>query len=110
MSNSVDLVQATYLASAGTVRGTLQQRAYGRRAVLMSVQGPTGSTLTIYRGHVPNFAGAVTSVFPADVRTYDASGGAPIDIRPGEAAVFEWSGGNVGVGQTAACNVIWEVY
>jgi hypothetical protein len=110
MSTAVDLVQAVWVPSASVVRGQLQPQAYGRKAVLMSINGPANSRLTIYRGHIPNFAGAVTSVFPADVRTYDAAGGAPIDIRPGEAATFDWSGGSAASGQTASCNIVWETY
>lgn len=113
MSQSVDLVQATWNATAGAVRGVLQPQSFGRKVQLMSIQGPANSKLTIYRGYIPNFSGAITSVFPADVRTYDtASSGSPIDVRPGEPATFDWTGGAAGTaaGLTAACNLISEVY
>ena len=109
--DTTDLVQATWNASANAVRGQLRQQGYGRRVRLMSILGPSNSKLTIYRGGIPNFAGAITSVFPADVRTFDASAErSAIDIRPGEVATFDWTGGSSGVGQTASCNVISEVY
>lgn len=107
---TVDLVQASWNAAAAAVQGTLQPQSYGRRVVLMAVQGPANSTLTIYRGYVPELTGRVSRVFPADSRTYDAqSEGAPIHIRPGEAATFQWTGGSAGAGQTASCNIVSEV-
>jgi hypothetical protein len=111
MAETVDLVQATWVPAANAVRGQLRQQGYGRRVKLMSIRGPANSTLTIYRGGIPNFAGAITSVFPADVRTFDAATDkSGIDIRPGEVATFDWTGGSSGVGQTAACNLVSEVY
>lgn len=111
MADTIDLVQATWNATANAVRGQLRQQGYGRRVRLMSIQGPANSTLTIYRGGIPNFAGAITTVFPADARTFDAaSDRSAIDIRPGEVATFDWTGGSSGSGQVASCNVISEVY
>jgi len=50
-------------------------------------------------------------VFPADSRTYDSTtDGAPITIRAGEAATFQWTGGNSGAGITASANVVSEVF
>lgn len=111
MADTIDLVQAVWNPTAGAVRGQLRQQGYGRRVRLMSIQGPTNSKLTIYRGGIPNFSGAITSVFPADVRTFDASAErSAIDIRPGEVATFDWTGGSATTGSTAMCNVISEVY
>lgn len=110
MAQDVTLVQAVYNAASGTVRGTLGQQPYGRRALLIAISGPARSTLTIYRGGIPNFAGQITNIKPADVRTYTVDQGSPIDIRPGETAVFDWSAGATGAGQTATANVIWDVY
>lgn len=107
---TVDLVQATWNATANAVQGLLSQQCYGRRVVLMTLQAPKNSTLTIYRGHIPNFAGMITHLFPADVRTYDSDTlGGPIVIGDGEVATFQWTGGNTGVGQVAQCNMISEV-
>jgi hypothetical protein len=108
---TVDLVQATWNAARGAVEGSLQPQSYGRRIVLMAIQGPGRSTLTGYQGYIPEAAGRLFRVFPADSRTYDANElGGPIKIRPGEAATFQWTGGNSGVGQTASCNIVSEVY
>jgi hypothetical protein len=110
MGQSVDQVQAVYVAASNSVRGFLQPQSYGRKVQLMAVAGPPNSQLTIYRGYVPNFAGTITNIFPADVRTYTVDAGSPIDIRAGEPATFDWTNGAVAVGQTATCNVISEVY
>lgn len=110
MAQDVALIQAVYNAASNTVRGFLGLQSYGRRALLMSISGPARSQLTIYRGAIPNFAGQITNIKPADVRTYTVDQGAPIDIRPGEVATFDWSNGDTGAGQTATCNVIWDVY
>lgn len=108
---TVDLVQATWNPARNAVEGTIQPQSYGRRVVLMAIEGPTRSTLAGYQGYIPQAAGRLFRVFPADSRTYDSTElGGPIKIRPGEAATFQWTGGNSGVGKTATCNVVSDVY
>lgn len=108
---TVDLVQATWNPTRNAVEGTIQPQSYGRRVILMAIEGPTRSTLTGFRGYIPQMTGRLFRVFPADSRTYDADElGGPIKIRPGEAATFQWTGGNSGAGITASCNVVSEVY
>lgn len=110
MSETIDAVQATWNASKNAVEGFISQQSYGRRIVLMAVQGPKNSTLTIYRGAIANFSGSISRIYPADSRTYDAATeGGPIDIRAGEVACFQWTGGNSGPGLTATCTVISKV-
>jgi hypothetical protein len=111
MSDTADLVQATWNAATGAVQGVLKQQGYGRRVKLMSITGPANSTLTIYHGAIATFAGAITNVFPADARTYDSDAtNAPIKIFPGEESLFAWTGGSSGAGMTAQCALVSEVY
>lgn len=106
-----DAVQAVYDPVSGTVRGTLPPQSYGRRMRLISIQGPANSQLTIYAGHIPGFAGQITNIFPADVRTYTAeSDGPPLDIRASEATTWVWTRGSVAAGQTATASIRSEVY
>lgn len=107
---TTDQVTATWLAARSALVGTIGPRSYGRKVQLIDVRGPARSTLTIYRGHVPEPTGRLGSVYPADVRMYDAAGSAPIDIRPGEAATFQWTGGDTSSSGSASANVISEVY
>lgn len=111
MSDTYDLVQAAYNAASGTVIGYLQPQSYGRRVRLMSLAGPANSQLAIYEGYLPGFAGQITNIFPADVRTYTAeSDGPPIDFKAGQAHTFVWTRGSVGAGQTATASIKSEVY
>ncbi len=87
----------------------MQPQSYGRRVLLMAVNGPQNSTLTVYRGYIPTVSDRVSAVYPADVRTYDAAGAAPIVVRPGEAALFVWTGGATAEATPASVNVISEV-
>lgn len=107
---TVDLVQAVYVAASAAVIGTLQPRPYTRRIVLMAVKGPSNSRLRIYAGYQVNDAFLRTAVFPADDRTYDSVRyGAPLIVHAGEAWTFAWSGGSVASGQTATATVTSEV-
>lgn len=109
--DTYDAVQAVYDPVSQTVRGFLQPQSYGRRMKLISLQGPSNSQLTIFAGYIPNFAGQITNIFPADVRTYTAeSDGPPLDIRSGEPTTWVWSRGAVAAGQVATASIRSEVY
>jgi len=111
MSGTVDLVQAVWNPVTGAVEGLLKQQGYGRRVTLMSVTGPANSNLTIYRGAIANFSGAITNIYPAASRTFTGDElKSPIDFRPGEVGLFQWTLGSTAVGMTAACNLVSEVY
>lgn len=99
------IVNARFDAATTTVVGTVQPQSYDRRVKLLAVNGPQASTLKIYRGYVQTLAMLMTAVFPADVRTYDASALGALTIRAGEAATFAWSGGAVATGQTASATI-----
>jgi hypothetical protein len=101
MSGDTTVVSGTWSASAAAVIGTVQPQSYDREVKLIAITGPTSSTLRIYRGYAQIQAMSMTSVFPADFRTYDASTQGAITIRAGEAATFAWTGGASGAGQTA---------
>lgn len=106
MPQTTDQVDGVYVAARDAVVGRLQPQPYDRRIVLSAVTGPTRSTLTVYRGYVATDAGALTTVYPADARTYDSlTDSGPMVLYAGEAATFEWTGGNVAVGQTARAAV-----
>lgn len=109
MPQTPDTVQATYRAADGGVVGTLSPQSYDRSIVLMAIEGPANSTLTIYRGYIPAITGRISRVYPADSRTYDTgTGDAPIKIRSGEAATFVWTGGAAIAGATASANIVSE--
>lgn len=104
-----DAVQAVWVPAAGTVRGFLGVQSYKRRVVLIAIQGPAGSTLTIYEGHVPTLQGRRLRVYPATDRTYDSTmGDAPFNIPAGSACCFEWTGGAVALGATGNAAVTSE--
>lgn len=109
MPQTPDVVTAAWDASRAAVVGTLRPQSYDRAIVLASITGPSNSTLTIYRGYVIHSAFAMTTVYPADVRTYDSDAGnvdrAPMKLHAGEAATFAWTGGASGAGQTATATI-----
>lgn len=101
-----DVVRASWLASSSAVVGTLTPQSYDRRIVTIAVQGPSGSTLRIYRGYKIDPIYLVSSVYPADDRLYDSQmGSAPIKVHAGEAFTFAWTGGSSGVGVTATATL-----
>ena len=101
------IVQATYQAATNTIVGFLQPHTHQRRIKLMAVNGPSGSTLKIYRGYNAGGHGTpINTVFPAFARTYDADReGSPMDIWPGQALTFVWSGGTTAAGGTGTATV-----
>lgn len=105
---SVDIVSARWDAGLQAVAGVIQPQSYGRAITSMALQGPTNSTLKIYRGYGPIPAMLHSSVFPADIRTWDSSSGS-IRIAAGEPALFAWTGGASGPGETATATVTSEV-
>lgn len=109
MSADVNVVSARWSVPEGAVVGTIQPQSYARAIRSMALQGPGRSTLKIYRGYQQIPAMLHCSVFPADVRTYDASQFGAIVIGAGEAALFAWTGGSAGVGVTATATVTSEV-
>jgi hypothetical protein len=106
-NRDVAIVDATYLASTGTVVGYLQPHQMRRRIALMAVVGPRNSTLQIFEGYNPAGVGAcLTSISPADFRTYDTDAGdSPIGVWPSQALTFIWSRGATTVGATARATV-----
>lgn len=110
MGQTTDFVQAAWRADLSALVGVIQPQSYGRKIQLIACAGPANSTLTIYRGYLPGLAGRVSAVYPADVRTYDAAGSAPIDLRPGEPGLFVWTGGATSSTATASASVVSEVY
>lgn len=102
-----DLVQASYVAASNAVVGFLQPQSYTRRFKIIAINGPAASTLRIYRGYGIGVA-PINSVFPADVRTYDAASDGAV-VYAGEAATFAWTGGDTGVGQRATATLHSEV-
>lgn len=103
---TVDAVMGVYNASLAAVVGYLEPKPFNRRIVLAAVTGPLNSTLTIYRGYIPTVNNSLSTVFPADVRTYDSLGNeAPMVIFAGEAAVFVWTGASVTASSTATATV-----
>jgi len=106
MPQTIDQVDAVWVAGDSAVIGRLQPQPYDRRVVLAAINGPRSSTLTVYRGYALNPAMRLSRVFPADSRTYDSTmDDAPMMIRAGEAATFAWTGGQSGTGQTASATV-----
>lgn len=106
MPQTTDAVSAVHVAAMAAVVGFLQPRPYDRVIVLAAITGPSNSKLTLYRGYVPTINNAVTTVFPADVRTYDSIGAqAPMKIYAGEAVAFVWTGGATAAGQTGSAVV-----
>lgn len=109
------IVQATWRASSAAIVGNLDLRSYARRVVSMAVQGPTNTTLRIYRGSILASVFLLNTVYPADDRFYDSfSGGAVMLIRPGENLTFAWTGGAAGDGTngtvaTASATVYTEI-
>jgi hypothetical protein len=102
MPLTVDVVQAAWNAAAVAVMGHLKPQSYDRRIVSMAIEGPAGSTLKIYTGHMIQVTELKSSVFPASSRLYDSElDQGPITIFAGQAATFAWTGGSSGPGVTA---------
>lgn len=109
MSDTTDVVSARWNASLSAVVGYIQPQSYTRRIKLMALNGPANSRLDIYRGYLPIAAMALSSVFPADVRTYDSTSGGVIPIAAGEAVTFSWTRGASASSSTATAVVTSEV-
>lgn len=103
---TIDLVNGVWDAASNAVVGRLTPQPYDRRIVLAAVIGPANTTLTIFRGFALINAYAISTVFPADNRTYDSiMDQAPMVIFGSEIATFAWTGGSAGSGQTATATV-----
>lgn len=102
---STDLVQAAWSAADQAVVGTIQPQSYGRQITTMALQGPANTTLRIYKGYQAIPAMLMSSVFPADNRSWDSSQSGSLVIGPGEAVLFAWTGGKAIVGATATATV-----
>lgn len=92
MPQTPDIVQATYDAASGTVRGFLQPKGYDRRIVKISfVNGPTGSVFTMWRGYVPG-VDVMTTTTLGSRNSYDGSQDTgAIILYANEAATLEWA-------------------
>lgn len=109
MSTTTDVLQGSWMPGENAVVGYLQPQSYTRRIKLMAINGPSNSRLDIYRGYQRIAAMALSSVFPADIRTYDAPSEGVITVFAGEAATFAWTRGQAGAGQTASVTITSEV-
>jgi hypothetical protein len=106
-----DIVQASYHAPSGTLRGMLQPQSYDRRLLKITfTNAPLGSSFTLYRGYNVEDSTAMTTTLIGSRNSYDAGrGSAPIELFAGEAATLVWSGSAAIIaGVTATAAVVSE--
>lgn len=108
MPDLLGLIQGTYDAASGTVRGYLRPEPIDRRISAMVIKGPARSTFTLYYGSTPNDANQAsrTPTAGGGDNSYDSTtDGAPILIPAGVECVGIWSGGATAVGSTGTATI-----
>lgn len=77
----------------GLLTSTLPARGYARELIRVSIQGPQGSTVSVYVGP-PSASQVVTNTTRGDLNTYEAPSSSPIVIPAGMELNVVWSTGS----------------
>lgn len=101
--STTEIVSGVWVTAQAAVVGILQAAPVDRRLVRMTVTGPSGSRLDIYRGFALSVVENILSTSKAVSNTFESQGSdgwSSTTLRKGSSYTFAWSGGASAAGQT----------